>query len=147
MKLMLGTIRVRHACRCFSPMFALRQSSLPHEIEGDNRRTTLMLRLVATIITLSFLFTLSVTGTSACADDGNVLHVSQGHTVKVLALSTAEAPVIEEDSEIDHLLVASYVMSVLAPPSYPRVQHPTFNLVALSRRSVPLYIAVQQFLL
>jgi hypothetical protein len=106
-----------------------------------------MLRLIATIITLSFLFTLSVASASTRVEDGCSQHVSQAHATHVVSISSADAPEIEEDTEVDQLLIAKYVMSVLAPPSHPRVQHSTYDRVALSRRSVPLYIAVQQFLL
>ncbi len=106
-----------------------------------------MLRFVATIITLSFLFTLSVTSATACADDGYSQHVSQTHAVQPLPMSSAEAPVIEEESEVDHLLIVSYVIGVLTMPNQRRVHDPSYDYVAHSRRSVPLYVAAQQFLL
>lgn len=132
----------------FTPMFALRHSPASHESAWVGRRGTSAVRqLAAIIIALSFLFTVAVASASTRVDDGRSQHVSQPHATHAVSISSAEAPEIEENAEVDQLLLATYVMSVLASPSHPRVQHDTYSSVASSRRIVPLYIVAQQFLL
>ena len=59
-----------------------------------------MRQLIATIVTLSFLFTLSVASASTRVDDGCSQHISQAHAAHVVSISSAEAPEIEEDTEV-----------------------------------------------
>lgn len=73
-----------------------------------------MHRFVATIVTLSFLFALGATGGFALSTDGYAKTVIQAPRAQLAPTLTAEVPLIEKESELDPVLVASFVIDTVA---------------------------------
>lgn len=103
-----------------------------------------MRRLVATIVTLSFLFALSATSGFAALYDGPAATVTQAHPAHLAPTLTADVPLIQKDGELDPVLIASYVLETLA-------RAPQIDIARCSRYvdtdaydNVPRYLAARR---
>lgn len=101
-------------------MFVTTAFTHVHEtVRMSRRRPSIMRRLVATIVTLSFLFALSATSGIVLSTDAHAATLSQAHPTQAAPNLTADVPLIQKDGEIDLVLFASYVLetSARAPQS------------------------------
>lgn len=77
-----------------------------------------MRRLVATIVTLSFLFALSATSGIVLSADSHAATLTQAHPTQLAPALTADVPLIEKDGEHDLVLIASDAIETLARASH-----------------------------
>ncbi len=119
-----------------------------HETQSvARRRTPVMLRLVATIVTLFFLFALGATSGYAVSFDGSATTVTQTQPAHLAPTLTADVPLIEKDGELDPVLIASYVIEASASAPDIDVKRYTRCIVADAYNNVPRYLAARRILI
>lgn len=103
-----------------------------------------MRRLVATIVTLSFLFALSATSGIVLSADAHAATLSQAHPTQAAPNLTADVPLIQKDGELNPILLVAYELdSLYEEPCLVATPFARY-LDVYSHSDVPLYIVARR---
>lgn len=103
-----------------------------------------MLRLVAIIVTLSFLFAISATTGTAVSLGGAATTVAQTHPAHLASTLTADVPIIENDGNIEFVLIASFVHEASSYASDSDLTRYSRCIVTGTCDNVPRYLAARR---